>query len=139
MTYLLDTNVLSNSFDRRPNRGVVEWIRTLRESETFTSAVCIGALFRGLGRFPEGERRRRLEAWLRRVAGGDDALPVLPVTVEVAERRGLLVGSLDATGHTPQAADSLIAATALVHNLTVVTRNTRDFERCGVPTLNPWT
>lgn len=139
MTYLLDTNVLSNSFDRRPNQGVIEWMRALREPQTFTSAVCIGELFRGLVRFPEGERRRRLGAWLRRVADGDDVLVVLPVTVEVAERWGLLVGSLEASGLTPPGSDSLIAATALAHNLTVVTRNSRDFERCGVSVLNPWT
>jgi predicted nucleic acid-binding protein len=139
MTYLLDTVVLSDPFNVRPSLPVADWIKSRAAETSYTSAICLGELRRGFERFAPGVRRTRLEQWLRRVAAGDGYLEVLPVDVDVAVRWGALVSSLERFGQRPPVADSLIAATALTHNLTVVTRNVRDFERCGVAVLNPWT
>ena len=138
MTYLLDTVVLSNPFLPRPNEAAMSWVEEQADLEMFTSAVCFGELWSGFAGFPDGARRERLEQWLREAERGRTSVRILPVDVEVAMRWGAIVHQLASVGQRPPVADSLIAATALVHNLTVVTRNTRDFERCGVPVLDPW-
>ncbi len=130
MTQLCDTNVLSELVKRAPNPGVLTWA-----SESKRIAISVisleEALF-GLSWRPNP----RIESWL------DDVLTslvaVLPVTEEIAGRAGRLRGALQAKGSTRAQADILIAATAQVHQLTVVTRNTRHFEGCGIGVLNPF-
>lgn len=132
--FLLDTNVMSALRKRERNPGLLDWVSAQRMPDLYISVVSIGEIERGITR----QQRRNpvfaqtLASWL------DDVLAVygeriLPVDLAVARRWGILTGAL---GH--QSEDLMIAATALEHGLTVVTRNVRHFEPTGVPVLNPF-
>ena len=131
--YLLDTNVVSAL--RRPDRhpGPAAWLRAQRPSDVFVSVVTVGEIERGIAQQQHRDPSfaRELSVWLDRVLTwyGDR---VLGVDVPTARRWGRLSGDL---GH--ESADLIIAATALEHGLTVVTRNTRHFEPAGVEVFNP--
>lgn len=132
--WLFDTVALSESFKRQPNPGFVAWIGDENGERVHTSVLCLGEIRRGVERLPAGDRRAAMTRWLEidlpeRLAGR-----ILPVDDRAAQTWGRL-----SARRTLPVADSLIAATALVHGLTVVTRNTRDFDGLGVPVLNPWT
>ena len=139
MSFLLDTNVVSEWTKPRPNAGVVEWLTEVDEDEVFLSVVTFAELRHGIERLPTGARRRRLDDWLRsdlplrfdaRIVGVDGA---------IADEWGRLVARCEKRGRPIHAMDALIAATALVHGLTLVTRNTADFQASVSTLLNPWT
>lgn len=132
--FLIDTMVLSELRRRQRNAGVVAWVREQRQEDCFLSVVSIGEIERGIAR-----KRVNDPAFAAQLGGWLDQLlrlygdRLLPVDVGVARRWGQLSPSV---GH--DGADLLIAATALDHGLTVVTRNLRHFEPTGVATVNPW-
>lgn len=130
MTTLVDTNVLAEVARPRPDPGVARWLR--EQSHLQVSAVTVEEIAYGLAWKP----RPRVAALLTRLLV--EHCTVHPVTDEIARRAGELRGRLQATGHTRTQADMLIAATALVHGYTVVTRNEADFVGCGVAVLNPY-
>lgn len=132
--FLIDTDVLSALRRRERHPEVVRWLEAQRTADLYLSAVTIGEIERGIA---QQQRRdpsfaRELSIWLDRVLAwyGDR---VLDVDVPTARRWGRLSGDL---GH--ERADLIIAATALEHGLTVVTRNVKHFEPTGVPVLNPF-
>jgi predicted nucleic acid-binding protein len=127
---LSDTNVVSELFKRAPNPGVLNWARS--GGRVLLSAVSVDELWLGLMRIPRDPRRERLELFL--AERGD----VLPITQEIARAAGVMRGLFAARGIVRSQADMLIAATAQLHQLTLVTRNTRDFEGCAIPILNPF-
>ena len=138
MTYLLDTNVVSEWVKPRPNRGVVGWLADVDEDRVFLSVVTLAELRHGIDRLADGNRRRRLESWLR------DEVPLrfegrlLPVDQAVAEGWGQVVARREAAGRPIGVMDAFIAATAHVHALTLVTRNESDFESAVSEIVNPW-
>jgi toxin FitB len=135
MVFLLDTNVLSELRKRnRADPKVRTWYESTESAELFTSVLVIGEIRQGIEkkRMKDPAFAAKLEQWLRGILR-DFQSSILPVTQEVAE----LWGSLSA-GQTMSEPDGLIAATALFHNLTLVSRNEIDFQRTGVKTLNPW-
>ncbi len=132
--FLLDTDVLSAFRRRERNPEVVRWMTGRRTADLHLSVVTVGEIERGI---TQQQRRdppfaHELALWLDRVLAwyGDR---ILPIDTATARRRGQLSAAL---GH--DGADLLIAATALEHGLTVVTRNVRHFEPAGVPALNPF-
>jgi predicted nucleic acid-binding protein len=127
---LCDTNVISELARPRPNPGVTAWATTV--TEISLSVVTLEEIVYGLAWKPNARVRAWLEAFI------DQYCQVLPVTVEIATRCGELRGELMARGIVRSQADMLIAATAQVHALTIVTRNVRDFQDCLVPILNPF-
>lgn len=138
MSFLLDTNVVSEWTKPQPNAGVVEWFAQVDEDEVFLSVVTFAELRHGIERLPAGARRRRLDGWLHgelplrfegRIVGVDGA---------IADEWGRLVARREARGRPIHAMDALIAATAQVHGLTLVTRNTADFQSSVKSLLNPW-
>jgi predicted nucleic acid-binding protein len=136
VSWLLDTNVLSEIRKaERADRRVVEWLGETRQEELFTSVVVLGEVRRGIDML----RRRdltaalALEQWLARLKTTFRER-ILPVDVQIAERWG----QINVPDRLP-AVDSLLAATALVHELTLVTRDVGRLERSGVRLLNPWT
>ena len=135
MNYLLDTNVLSEMRKRaRGHPGVVRWASSVRPHEVHTSVLVIGEIRRGIEvkRRSDAAQALALEGWLDKVrAGFGDRIH--PVDERVAE----LWGMLSATKSLP-VIDGLIAATAMVHGLMVVTRNVRDLAPTGVPLLDPF-
>lgn len=132
--FLLDTNVISETSKARPHASVLAWA-SLRADGAFISAITIGEIVKGIQRLPAGIRRARLDQWLSLISAPDLAARILPVDGVVAAEWGRLQGALR---RTLPCADSLLAATARVYDLTVATRNERDFADFGVRIVNPW-
>jgi toxin FitB len=130
MSWLTDTNVLSELVKPRPNTGVLDWAQTVERVSV--STITVEEILFGLAWKPN---RRIYTAIMRFFMTSCD---VLPVTQAIAERAGALRGEFRSRGITRSSADMLIAATAQVHHLTLVTRNTRDFEGIRVDVLNPF-
>lgn len=134
MTYLVDANVLSEPTRPSPEYRVVEWLRR-NEREIAVDPVILGELRSGILLLRRGKRRAELEQWFD---GGVSKLTCLPWDAETGLRWAELLARLRARGRAMPLKDSLIAATALVHGLTVVTRNRAEFEPAGVPILDPF-
>lgn len=131
--YLLDTNVVSELRRPKPHGGVVAWLEGVPDEQLHLSAVTLGELQAGveITREQDAAKAEEIEAWIDQVERVSNVLPVDGATFRVWAR--LMHRRSDKLIE-----DALIAATALVHNLTVVTRNVRDFEPLGVSTLNPF-
>ena len=136
MSYLLDTNVISEHSRRRPNAKVVAWLRTLPVEEQHLSVLSLGEVSNGIERLADGPRRERLRIWLERDLQGLFGARLLPIDAAVADRWGRLRAEI---GRPVPAIDGLLAATALHHDLRLVTRNEQDFsEFPGLIVVNPW-
>jgi predicted nucleic acid-binding protein len=136
--YLLDTNVISELVARRPSQPVVQWIDALEADSVYLSVITIGELRKGIEKLPDSPRKNTLSAWLT-----DDLLVrfggrVLSVDVDVMLAWGELTGRMERSGRRLPAIDSLIAALAIQHKCSLVTRNEDDFKDTGVTVLNPW-
>ncbi len=131
MSYLVDTNVLSELLRKEPNPGVEAWAGEV--GRIFLSIVALEEICFGLAWKPHP----RVLASFEKVI--EEHCDVLPATEAIARRSGALRGQLQALGKRRSQADMLIAATAAVHGLTLVTRNLADFEGCGISVLNPFT
>ncbi len=135
VAYLLDTNVVSELGKRVPEPRVLSWFRGVSDVQLRLSVLSVGEIRRGIERLPDPLARRRLQLWL-----DEQLLPwlgsrLLPVDLEVAECWGQLGAR---AGRTLPAVDSLLAATALAHGLTLVTRNVADFVFPDLRCINPW-
>ena len=135
---LLDTNIPSELNRPRPDPLVAEWLDQQDDNELFLSVVTLGEIRKGYTVLPHGKRRTFLEHWFE-----SHLLPwfegrILPVTHAIADKWGVLAGEAQLRGNPLNTADGLIAATALEHDLVVVTRNVKDFARLGVAIINPW-
>ena len=135
MSYLVDTNVLSELRRREPNPRVVEWFTQRPSTTLFLSVLTLGELRKGIQLIPDGERRLRLLDWLETELPKFFAGRTLAVDASVADRWGRLQAD---AGRSVPAVDSLLAATALHHGLSLVTRNVRDFMYSGLEVVNPW-
>lgn len=134
MRFLVNANVLSEPTKPAPQLNVLRWLR-LHEREMLIDAVILGELRFGILVLPKGRKRQRLERWF---AAGIQRLHCLDWNAETGLRWAELLASLRASGQTMPIKDSLVAATALVHGLTVATRNRADFEKAGVKIVDPF-
>ncbi len=134
MKFLVDANVLSEPTKPTPDESVVRWLRE-NEAELVISSVVLGELEYGILLLPSGRRRTRLQHWFDE---GMKRLPLLDFDAKAASAWAQLLARLKKKGLAMPIKDSLIAATALAHGLTVATRNTNDFRRAGVPLVNPF-
>ena len=134
MIYLVDANVLSEPTKQVADSRVVAWLNA-NESNLIVDSIIIGELRIGILALPRGRKRDRLEQWYETVI---ETIECLPWDAMVSRRWAALVVELRRKGETVPLLDGMIAATALQHELTVATRNTRDFEKTGVKTLNPF-
>lgn len=139
MKFLLDTCALSELVRPAPDTGVLEWFSRQEELSLTLSALSLGELKRGIEKLAAGKRKMFLQKWLARNVIERFGDRVLPVTTEVCERWGELQAQMERKGKPMPSIDGLIAATALHHRLTIVTRNVKDMEACGVALINPWT
>ena len=139
MSFLLDTNVVSEWVRPRPDAGVVAWLAEADEERVFISVVTIAELRHGIDRLAAGQRRRRLDAWLREELLLRFEGRVLPIDAAVADAGGRMMAAREAAGRPLGVPDAFIAATVAVHGLTLVTRNVSDFERTVQAIVNPWT
>lgn len=139
MRYLLDTNVISEPFKRSPESRVVEWLDEQSALDLYLSVLTLGELTMGFELAPTGGRRDELQSWVTQELPRYFVGRLLPVEEEVARTWGRMSVDGRAGGRELPAIDGLLLATALVHGLTLVTRNERDCGERGVPVLNPWT
>ena len=130
MIALCDTNIISELARPQPNPGVLSWSESV--ATIALSVISLEEIVYGLAAKPNSRIQDWFDSFLQ--AG----CQIIPVTAEVAKRAGDLRGSLKTVGQTRTQADMLIAATAQIHQLTLVTRNVRDFEGCGISLLNPF-
>ena len=135
MSYLLDTNVISEVVQRKPDRKVITWLQQLPDDALFISVLTLGEIRSGVERLRDGKRREKLRLWLEHDLVDWFGGRVLTVDTAVADRWGRL---LAAAGRPLPTIDSLLAATALHHELRLVTRNTKDFAIPGLELINPW-
>ncbi|MFT3714353.1 MAG: type II toxin-antitoxin system VapC family toxin [Archangium sp.] len=138
MSYLLDTCVLSEFSRRIPSESVARWLEQQEEPTLFITTLSIGEIERGIAAVRNDARRRRLRTFLENSIVERFRTRLLETDEAVWRRWGALTGSAQRTGRVLPAIDALLAAVALTHGLTVVTRNDKDFLSCGVPVVNPW-
>jgi len=134
VNYLVDANVLSEPTKKSPDPRVVEWLRT-HEPDIAVDAVILGELRFGILILPKGKRRIALERWFD---AGVGRLHCLPWDADTGLKWAELLARLRKTGKTMPIKDSLIATTAIVHGLTVATRNRIDFTKAGVQVVDPF-
>lgn len=122
----------------RPDPNVENWVRAAEQELLYLSVLTLGEIRKGLAGLAQGKRRTRLETWLEVELQFRFSGRILPIDVGVADRWGLLEADAKRKGKPLSTIDGLLAATAVHHNLTIVTRNVADFSGLSVPVLNPW-
>jgi len=136
--FLVDTNVISEVLRPAPDVRVAAWAQAVSKESLFLSVVSFGELRKGLAIMPASSRRNQLAKSI------DELIPVwfagriLPMTQKIAERWGILEGQRQLAGRPLHVPDAQIAATAIEHELILVTRNVKDFELLGLTVFNPW-
>ncbi|MFZ0138486.1 MAG: type II toxin-antitoxin system VapC family toxin [Candidatus Sulfotelmatobacter sp.] len=138
MSYLLDTNCISEPTRERPEPRVLSWLDAVDESQLYLSVLTLGEIRKGASALPESRRRSHLEVWLERQVKVRFSGRILPISDDIAERWGWLAAEAKIRGRSLPVIDGLLAATALHHNLVLVSRNITDFLVTRVPILNPW-
>jgi len=136
--FLLDTNCISELVRSQPEARVLSWMEAADESLLYLSVLTLGEIRKGVAGLPQGKRRTRLESWLESELQARFSGRVLSIDKAVADRWGLLAAAARRAGRPLSAIDGLLAATALHHGLTIVSRNISDFANTQVPVLNPW-
>jgi predicted nucleic acid-binding protein len=137
--YLLDTNVISEyTHAKPPGERVRNWIDAQDEKALYLSALTLGEIRKGVTLLPASSRRSQLQEWLEVDLPARFEGRVLAIDAKVADRWGAMAGLARLQGIALPIIDGLVAATALTHGLTMVTRNVRDFTVWQVPVINPW-
>jgi len=136
VSFLLDTNAISEWIKPRPDTGLMSWMESVDEDRTFISVISLAELRYGIERLPESKRRRELETWTREQLPLRFESRVIGVDWSIAEMWGKLASKNESAGRSKGIMDTFLAATAAVHQLTIVTRNVDDFP--AVKVLNPW-
>jgi len=135
---LLDTNVISELMRLRPDPAVSTWARALPRKELWTASVVIAELLSGVELMSTGRKQRALREAVEGMIAEDFRGQILRFDVPSARRYGQILSSRKLKGRPIREMDALIAATALANGATLATRNTSDFEDCGIELVNPW-
>ncbi|MFW6324718.1 MAG: type II toxin-antitoxin system VapC family toxin [Desulfovibrionales bacterium] len=135
MSYLLDTNVISELVKPKPAEAVMEWFSGIPDRSLHLSVLTIGEIRKGIEKLDNGKRKESLRLWLEHDLSHWFGNRILSLDAPVADRWGRLLAQ---TGRTMPTIDSLLAATALHHELRMVTRNHHDFEYPGLEVVNPF-
>lgn len=135
MSYLLDTNIISELKKTAPDKKVVNWINSLPTQALHISVLTIGEIRKGIEKLPDHRRREKIRLWLENEIPQWFQERILPINLEVAERWGRLQHEVK---RPVSAIDSLLAATALHYELRMVTRNVKDFDFPCLEVINPW-
>jgi toxin FitB len=136
--FLLDTNVISELIKPQPDGNVLRWIAETDEAVLFLSVLTLGEIRNGIEKLNSGKRRGRLESWLTVDLRLRFQERILTIGEGIAQRWGALSATAAKKGRPVPVIDGLLAATALHHDLMLVTRNDGDIGGTGVPVLNPW-
>ena len=135
MSYLVDTNVISELVRPKPAKTVLAWFENIPSEALHISVLTLGEIRRGVEQMPDGARREKLRLWLEHELVDWFGTRILLVDIPVADRWGRLVAQM---GRPVPSIDSLLAATALHYELRLVTRNQKDFDYPGLEVVNPW-
>ena len=135
MSYLIDTNVISELVRPKPDAAVLDWFARTPYDALFLSVLRLGEIRKSVEKLLEPQRREKLRLWLEHDLRDWFGPRILPIGPSVADHWGRLLAQ---AGRTVPAIDSLLAATALHHDLRLVTRNTKDFDFAGLEVINPW-
>jgi len=137
VSYLLDTCAVSEATKPRPATSVLEWIAEQDELSLHVSVLTIGELHKGIERLESSQRRRQLRTWLGHLTTAFESR-ILPVDEATAVEWGRLLARAERGGRVIPAIDALLGATAIVHGLAVVTRNTAHVAATGAAIVDPW-
>ena len=137
MSYLLDTNVISEPKRKRPDQKVIQWLGSLDDADIYLSALTVGEMKKGAVKLPSGRNRVLVQNYLEKVRNRF-AGRILPITERTFLVWGKMMAEFEQRGIVRPALDSMLEATALEHDLILVTRNVRDFQHSSVTILNPW-
>ncbi|MDF1761188.1 MAG: type II toxin-antitoxin system VapC family toxin [Coxiellaceae bacterium] len=135
MKYLLDTNILSETVKAKPNKLVLSWLQKTSDDSLYISVLTLGEIRKGIESAKDPKRKQKLRLWLERELTAWFANHVIHIDADVADRWGRLLAE---EKRPLPAIDSLIAATALHFDMTVVTRNESDFQFKTLEVINPW-
>lgn len=138
MKYLIDTCCISELIKRKPNPNVLKWFADCDEFSMYLSVITFGELRKGIEKLPDSIKKKDLNRWVNEELKQRFKNRVLSINMEEVNKWGEILAIADLNGKPLPAIDSLIAATALVHELSVVTRNTQDFQDSEVELINPW-
>ena len=135
---ILDTNVVSELMREEPHKNVQEWISKQKPLHLALTTIVIAEIQRGLTRLPKGKRRSTLEANFATFASEAFGGRIFPFDEDAAYIYGDIAAKREAKGFNTDSVDLMIAAIAKCHNAVIATRNTKDFEGCGIKMINPW-
>ncbi len=138
MKYLLDTCVISETFRRKPNKNVISWIQKQNEESLYLSVLTFGEIEKGVEKELNKTRKRNLKLWAEKDLAQRFEGRIIPIDLNIATKWGTVQAAAELIGKPMPAIDGLIAVSGLVHNCTVVTRNTSDMKQSSVELLNPW-
>jgi toxin FitB len=136
MSYLLDTNIISELVKQTPTQSVLKWVDTVDNEELYISVITLGEIRKGIAGIQNPERHEKISHWLEIELPAYFEDRILNIDPKIADRWGRLQSQNK--GYTLPAIDGLIAATAHVHNLKLVTRNTKNFIYASIEMINPW-
>jgi toxin FitB len=139
MSYLIDTCCISELVKKKPNPNVVKWFADRDELSMYLSVITFGELRKGIEKLSNSKKKKELNRWVKEDLKHRFKNRVLNINMEEMNKWGEILATAEKSGKPLPAIDSLIAATAQVHDLSVVTRNSKDMEGSGVEVINPWT
>ncbi len=135
MSYLVDTNIISETSKTHPDKLVINWFEQVAADDLYLSVLSIGEIRQGIERLSPSKKKNDLVIWLENALPSWFGKNILPITKEIAEKWGYLNA---VNKKSLPAIDGLLAATALTHNLKIITRNSKDFEIQGLEVVNPF-
>lgn len=138
MSYLLDTCCISELVKSEPNQHVLKWFAEQNEVDMYLSVITFGELRKGIEKLPPSKKKKKLNHWVNEDLFHRFKNRIVDVTLTEVTQWGKVLANAEKGGTPLPAVDALIAASALVHDFTVVTRNTKDMEASGVELVNPW-
>jgi len=138
MSFLLDTNVVSEWVRPRPDHNVISWLAGVDEDRVYISVISLAEIRRGVELLPAGRRRERLASWLAEELPVRFEERILDIDAQVAATWGVVMARGQKSGMTLGSMEAFVAATAETHDLTLATRNIKDFQRLGISLLDPW-
>jgi toxin FitB len=138
VSFLLDTNVVSEWVKPHPDSNVIAWLAEVDEDRVFISVISFAELRRGIERMPAGRRRERLALWLSEELPARFEDRILGIDRQIAEAWGIIMVRGEKAGAPFGSMDAMVAAIAQTHELTLVTRNVKDFRAVGISLLDPW-
>ena len=138
MNYLLDTNIISELISKSPNQKVLDFIRSLNEENLYLSVITIGEIKSGIEKLQNGRKKEALLHWLENELLVRFYGRIIPIDTDVMLKWGTIQNRLKQIGKPLPIMDSLIGATAEVHNFVLVTRNEKDFQNLDIEIVNPF-